>query len=119
MGKGARIRETKKRQVEVKLPTARNVFLRQLAIALAAGGALAAIAIGVSVASRSGPPPPVLPQRARVNSLLRGIPQHGTTLGRLDAPLTMVEYIDPQCPYCREWTMATLDEVISKYIRPG
>jgi protein-disulfide isomerase len=33
--------------------------------------------------------------------------------------VTMVEYIDLQCPFCREFETQVAPSVISKYVRPG
>jgi protein-disulfide isomerase len=52
-------------------------------------------------------------------SMFAGIPQHGATLGAADAPATMTVFEDPQCPYCREWNIDTLQTVIDNYVRPG
>jgi protein-disulfide isomerase len=60
-----------------------------------------------------------LPDAADVNSLLKGIPQHGLTLGSQLAPVTMVEYIDPQCPICQEFETSVMPDVVQRYVRPG
>ena len=52
-------------------------------------------------------------------TLLGGIPQHGTTLGNASAPVTLVEFADPQCPYCGLWERNALPDVIDHYVRTG
>ena len=46
-----------------------------------------------------------------------GIPQHGDTLGEPNAPVTMIVFEDPQCPFCGEWNVDTLPTVIDR-LRP-
>jgi protein-disulfide isomerase len=52
-------------------------------------------------------------------SIFAGVPQHGETLGKADAPVTMTVFEDPQCPYCREWNIDTLQTVVDNYVRTG
>ena len=56
---------------------------------------------------------------ARDPSLFRGIEQHGSALGSPNAPLTLVEYADLQCPYCARWALSTLPTLVRDYVRTG
>lgn len=40
-------------------------------------------------------------------------------LGRADAPLTMVEFTDLQCPYCRQYASVTFDLIKKNWIDTG
>lgn len=52
-------------------------------------------------------------------AMLKGIPQDGITLGKASAPATIVEFADPQCPYCKEYTLNEMPKVIQDYVRTG
>lgn len=52
-------------------------------------------------------------------TLFAGIPQKGEVLGKTDAPLTMTEFADLQCPFCREYTLNVLPALIQRYVRTG
>jgi protein-disulfide isomerase len=54
-----------------------------------------------------------------VTGLLTGIPQHGVTLGDPKAPATLLVFEDPQCPFCQEWALGTLPQVLTDYVRTG
>jgi protein-disulfide isomerase len=60
-----------------------------------------------------------LPGASDVQTLFKGIPQKGLTLGNPKAPVTMVEYIDLQCPFCQQFETQVMPDIISKYIRTG
>jgi protein-disulfide isomerase len=56
---------------------------------------------------------------AETTALIGGIPQQGITLGKADAPVTIVEFADPQCPFCKDYTLQEMPAIIQKYVRTG
>ncbi len=46
-------------------------------------------------------------------------PLAARTKGRSDAPVTVYEMSDFQCPYCREFAMSTMPLLEREYIEPG
>src|SRR5207245_867061 len=49
----------------------------------------------------------------------KGIPQGGLVLGRRKAPVTLIEYIDLQCPVCELFETTEMGRLVKKYVRPG
>ena len=54
-----------------------------------------------------------------VRSLLAGIPEHGETLGRPSAPVTLVFYGDLECATTKDWVLHGLPAIVQAYVRPG
>jgi protein-disulfide isomerase len=97
-----------------------RVLLTAAAVIVLAGVA-AALAIALtrgSSASSSGPAS-TLPDSAAVLAELKGVPQHGTTLGSPKAPVQLIQYIDLQCPVCREFETTVMPSIVPKYVRTG
>ncbi|MBS1869963.1 MAG: thioredoxin domain-containing protein [Actinobacteria bacterium] len=60
-----------------------------------------------------------LPGQFEANARFAGIPQSGITLGSPRAPVTMVEFADLQCPYCRQYTTQVMPTLVADYVRTG
>jgi len=56
---------------------------------------------------------------AAIQEQLGGVPQKGNTLGKSDAPITIVEYGDLQCPVCADFSNTVLPGVVQDYVRTG
>lgn len=81
-----------------------------LAPALAAALAFAALATGGDAASAAGDSSPVV---------RLALPAGELALGRATAPLTMIEFTDYQCPYCRRFESEVFPKLKREYIDTG
>jgi protein-disulfide isomerase len=48
-----------------------------------------------------------------------GIAQERLVLGDPAATVTLIEYADLQCPFCRDYAVDVLPTIVDEYIRPG
>ena len=67
---------------------------------------------------RAPQPAAAAPQRPtdeKVKVDLRGVP----AMGRADAPVTMVEFTDLECPYCRNFHVGTFEQIKRAFIDTG
>jgi len=53
------------------------------------------------------------------NKLLTGLQQNGYALGDPKAPITILEFLDVQCPFCKAHELDEQPTVIKNVIRPG
>src|SRR6266540_5431567 len=88
-------------------------------LGLLAGLAVVAVLVAVVMASPGKNDSQKAGSPAAAVSALKGIPQSGVTLGSPDAPVTMVEFADLQCPFCAEYSRDVLPTLIDRYVRTG
>ena len=97
---------------------ASGVKRARLLLAVGAVAAAAVIVVVVLVVT-SGTSHPKSSSSTATRSVFAGVEQHGDTLGRPSAPVAITVFEDPQCPFCRQWSLDTLPTVIKRYVRTG
>jgi protein-disulfide isomerase len=83
------------------------------------GGVVSASDIHGFPATGSATSPVALPGAPDANTLFKGIPQNGLTLGDPNSPVHMEMFVDVQCPFCRDYETNNLPTIVTKYIREG
>ena len=94
---------------------------RRRAWQLGGVAAVAAIAVVIAVAVSSGgsTESPQDTGGAEAAALFSGIPERNGVLGDPDAPLTLTEFVDLQCPFCARVSTTTLPTIVNDYVRSG
>jgi protein-disulfide isomerase len=85
-----------------------------LAVAVVAGVLLTRGDEGGANVSTTGS---TLPSADEALDLFQGIPQAGVALGRPDSPVTLVEFVDMQCPFCRQFEVDVMPTLVREHVR--
>jgi len=121
-----RKRQAKVPPPPVAAPGQRRQASPKVLLFSAAGIAMVVVVIvlgSVLTGGKSSPSPPPrgasLPGAAEAQRMFAGIPQHGNVLGSPSAPVTLVQYVDLQCPFCQEFETQAMPKLLQKYVRTG
>ena len=107
-----------RRREQTRLP------VHPLLAALAGAAIIAAALVAASLLGSAGRQEPLASRSTFAapgerDPLFRGIPQDGTSFGSPQAPVTLVEYADLQCPYCAQWARDAFPTIVEQYVRTG
>jgi protein-disulfide isomerase len=78
---------------------------------------VAAILLSGGAGSPGYPGPAV--SLSDMQKTLARVPEHGLTLGRPGAPVTVTEFADLQCPYCDAYTLLVFPRLLDAYVARG
>ena len=114
---------TKRERVEARRAAERSARAREarrrrlLRLGGVAGVAAIAVVVAVLVSTSGGRDTAVRGTQAA--ALLEGIPERNGVLGDPDAPVTVTEFVDLQCPVCARASASTLPAIVDGYVRTG
>jgi protein-disulfide isomerase len=97
----------------------RRVQYLSLAAFAAVAVIVALIVISQSGGEEEGGSPSSIEGASEVSTELSGLSQQGNVLGDASAPVSVVEFGDPQCPVCASFSTQILPQLLQDEVRPG
>ena len=93
---------------------------RYIVGAIVAAVVVVGVLVGVSLAGRSSDKTvSAISGASAVKAEFAGLPQSGSTVGKADAPVEIVEYGDTSCPICRDTSKTTTPDIVDQFVRTG
>jgi len=111
--------ERRAARVEAERAEAARATRRTRTWRLLAALGLAAVVVAIAAAVSSSGGEPKQAATPAASTLFDGIPERDGVLGQPDAPVTLTEFVDLQCPICAETSQSTLPALVRDYVRTG
>ena len=89
---------------------------RFLTLGAMSGLAVIVLAVAIALSASGGATPTATSDAAK---LVAGIPETDGVLGDPEAPITITEYLDLQCPICADASKSALPHLIDTYVKTG
>lgn len=118
-GGGARARQASPRTLAIAGVVALAVVIAVVLAVVLTGGKKTSTAAGDFPTKGNAHWAGALQGAPYVAKLFKGIPQSGLVLGDPNAPATLTEFIDLQCPVCQGFESTMLPTIVQKYVRSG
>ena len=106
----------KRRNIIIGAAIAIAVVVAVVIVLVSSGGSDGS---GTDSATGGGSTPAQVKGVKETTAMLDGIPQDGNALGKKSAKVTLIEFADFQCPFCRDFALNTLPVIINDYVRTG
>ena len=118
MSKSKRELREQRRAAERAAVAAESRRRRVRNLLAAAGLAVVLVVAGIAISAAGGAKAKPV-EHSSAAKLVAGLPEKDGVLGDPNAPITVTEYLDLQCPICADASKANLPHLIDNYVRTG
>ncbi len=101
------------------MPRQRLVLLLVAVLVAAAAVGVALVFVGSGGGSSPGASGSTVSTTQNQESALAKVRQKGLELGSASAPNTLYVFEDPQCPYCKQWSLDSVPTTVSEFVKSG